>query len=199
MRTNENYTEHLILSEPSSTWVSELSVLTELKTTFTIDLLTVDVMYDILEGIWEYDLGLLLHRFIAIDKFFACNNINTRINELHYGDEDRNNLREIIMNHVQNKFIKMSVSEAHTCIKNIGVLLGKFISFDNEHWKLIIYLTEILQIVTSRVVAEGLSDYLGSVINGYLFLRNKLFPESLKPKHHILVHYPRIMNRMDPL
>ena len=59
MRTHENYAGHLILSEPSSTGVSELLVLTELKTTSTNDLLTVDVMHDILERIWEYDLGLL--------------------------------------------------------------------------------------------------------------------------------------------
>ena len=90
-------------------------------------------MHDILEGIWEYDLGLVSHRFIVIGEFFTYNNINTRINELHYRGEDRNKPREIMMNHVKNKFIKMSASEAHTCIKNIGVLVGKFIPFDNEH------------------------------------------------------------------
>ena len=38
-----------------------------------------------------------------------------------------------------------------------------------------------------------------SLIAQYLIGLTELFPESLKPKHHFLVHYPTIMRRMGPL
>ena len=53
MRTKENYMEHLIKREPSGTGICGLSVLNDFKSASAIDVMTVHVMQDILEGIWE--------------------------------------------------------------------------------------------------------------------------------------------------
>ena len=75
-------------------------------------------MHDILEGVWENDFGLILHQFVLIDKFFTLNDLEKRINELNYGDnENRNKPREISMSQIKKKYVKMSASEAHTCIR----------------------------------------------------------------------------------
>ena len=74
-----------------------------------------------------------------------------------------------------------------------------FIPIGNDHWKRIIVLKEILDVTLSRVVSISLSHYLESLIAQYLIGLTKLFPESLKPKHHFLVHYPTIIRCMGPL
>ena len=92
----------------------------------------------------------------------------------------------------------MSASEAHTCIRDIGVLIGIFIPNENKHCRLIIKLKEILDIACFPIINDGLADYLASVVTG-LSYRDSLFPNNLKSKHHILIHYPLIMRCMGPL
>ncbi|XP_044578609.1 uncharacterized protein LOC123261159 [Cotesia glomerata] len=96
LRTDENYKNDLLKNNPAETGITRPSVLSDIKSSNTIDLLTVDVMHDILEGILEYDLGLILNYFIKEAKFFSLDNFNDRIESLYYGpDEIRNKPRDM--------------------------------------------------------------------------------------------------------
>lgn len=75
----------------SETGVARQSVLSKIKFSTAIDLLTVDVMHDILKGTCEYDLGLILNHFISSENFFTLDTLNNRIESLYSGHEARNN------------------------------------------------------------------------------------------------------------
>ncbi|XP_057335120.1 uncharacterized protein LOC130673922 [Microplitis mediator] len=198
LRTSETYHQDLMKNKPSETGIARQSVLSKIESSTAIDLLTVDVMHDILEGTAEYDLGLILNYFITTAKFFTLDELNNRIESLYYGDEARNKPRTLKKAQINEKYVKMSAAEALCLIKNIGVLIGHFIPRNDPYWKLCILLKEIIDIVTSTVIHFDLCDYLENLISEYLRSLTLLFPGCLKPKHHFLLHYARIMRLMGP-
>ena len=93
----------------------------------------------------------------------------------------------------------MSASEAFCLIRNIGVIAGDLIPPEDRHWKLIILIKKILDIVIVPFFHEHIPDHLNSLIEDYLVFRNELFPKSMKLKHHLLIHYPSVLKRFGPL
>ncbi|CAG5093464.1 Protein of unknown function [Cotesia congregata] len=102
-------------------------------------------------------------------------------------------------NQIKTRFIKMSASESRCILENIGVLIGDWVPRKNLHWRLVILIKEIFDIVSATVIHKGISYYLTNLIGEYLHLLSILFPGSLKPKHHYMLHYATIMERKGPL
>lgn len=200
LRTHSNYLQHVAQDDPGRTGVSGVPVFYNLQSAATMDILVVDPMHDIFEGFWQHDVGQILHKFIVIDKIFTCDDLNERLNKFDYGhDEGRNKPRPITLAQVKNKFIKMSASESLCFSRNICVLIGDLVARENEYWRVLILLTEIINIVMAPAITEGITHYFASLIHDYLSLVVSLFPNCLKPKHHFLLHYPRIMRRFGPV
>lgn len=60
--------------------------------------MTVDPMHDILEGLWQYDIGKILYQLIVSDRLFTCENLNMRIRYFNFGpDKGRNKPRPIAL------------------------------------------------------------------------------------------------------
>ncbi|XP_039306455.1 uncharacterized protein LOC113004589 isoform X1 [Solenopsis invicta] len=64
---------------------------------------------------------------------------------------------------------------------------------EDECWQLVILLKQIIDITTSSRVHCETYHLLDTIINEYLTLLNNQFPGKIKPKHHFLIHYARIM------
>lgn len=60
-------------------------------------------------------------------------------------------------------------------------------------------LREIFFLLTSRTVCSELNNRLRLLIKNHHELYLSLFDETLKPKHHLLLHYPGIMEQMGPV
>ncbi|XP_074097689.1 uncharacterized protein LOC141526555 [Cotesia typhae] len=98
IRTNESYDKDLKINNVNVTGVCGPSILHDIKSAQTIELLTVDVMHDILEEA----------------KLFTLDTLNDRIMSLFYGaDEIRNKPGKIKNTQISNKYVKMSAG----CLK----------------------------------------------------------------------------------
>lgn len=84
-------------------------------------------------------------------------------------------------------------------VRNLNVMIGLLIPEGEEHWQLLLMLQEILEIVLSKKVTVETPQLLTIKIYDYLSLLSEKFPNSLKPKHHFLVHYPSVMRQVGPL
>ena len=94
----------------------------------------------------------------------------------------------------------MSASETLCFVRNIGVLIGHWVTDKkDDYWKVIILLTDIIDIVTAPVIHTGTADYLQLLVSKYLSLLTSLKFDYLKFKHHILIHYSRLMKLVGPL
>lgn len=187
MRSQEMYDQQLKDAEPKETGIDRPSVLGDLSPSL-IEMMTVDPMHDILEGIGECDLGSVLHHFIVVAKYFTLEQLNARINDLNYGaDEKRNKPREIKISQIKNKHVKMSAAESLCLLRNVGILIGEFIPEGDKYWKVIIKLKEIIDVVTAPVVHVSVHLQLETLISDYLSLLTSLFPGCIKPKHHLSI------------
>lgn len=199
LRNEQSYERDLIEDAPRKTGVVKQSAISDLKYSSTLELMAVDAAHDILEGVLEYDLGLVLHQFIEVDHFFTLAEINSRIDSFNYGPNETNKPRPIKPNQIKNRHIKMSASEALSFIRNLALLIGDLIPRNNKHWKLISLLKEIIDIITSPIVSMEVLDYLQSILSEYFRKLNMLFENAVKPKHHLLVHYASVSRRFGPV
>ena len=74
----------------------------------------------------------------------------------------------IKQHHINDKYINMSASETSCLMRNIRVSIGEYVPEDNEYWKIIILLKEILDFVTVPLILDSIADYLERLISEYL-------------------------------
>ena len=177
--------------------VCEKGVFNILRGFHVTENLSVDAMHDLLEGICQYDLSKILNHFI-VSGFFSVEQLNDGISGMQF--KCMNKPPEISKQHLERNKLKMSSAEMLSLMTYLGLIVGDLIPQDNDYWRLYILLKRILDIVRLKHYHPDIYHYFGVLIEEYLMLLNKLFPDnSIKPKHHFLVHYPRIMYLMGPL
>jgi len=80
----------------------------------------------------------------------------------------------------------MTASEMWCFLRNLPLLIGGLIPRKQPHWRLLLMLIDIIDIVFAPAITENLSHFL-------------LFPEKqLLPKHHFLMHYARCLRNSGP-
>lgn len=83
--------------------------------------------------------------------------------------------------------------------KFLGVLIGEWISYQNQKWQVFLLLKEISEIVLNDSVNENLVKHLQTLITEHHTLFLKVYDKPLRPKHHFMLHYPEIMRKIGPL
>ncbi|KAF2902500.1 hypothetical protein ILUMI_03687, partial [Ignelater luminosus] len=161
--------------------------------------LAVDIMHDIFEGVGNFDIRLMLNQFINVDKVFTLSTSNSRIKYFKYGCEVKNKPPLISGEDLRNKNIKMSASEMKCFILCLGLLIGDLIPRGNCFWQLYIKLKEVVLLVLAKHVTIADHILQESLIEEHHAIIINTFRESLKPKHHFMVHYPFIMKPVGPL
>lgn len=84
-------------------------------------------------------------------------------------------------------------------VRNLQILIHEKVPETSRPFFLLSLLKKNSGHHTSHVVYKKTYQVLDVLITDYLKFLNSLFPNSLKPKHHILVHYPQIMKKVGSL
>lgn len=159
-----------------------------------------DVMHDIFEGICRYEIAKILNNVINIKKLFSLDTLNYRLRYFDYPIGNNENIPlSIINSSLRNECLLISASEMCTLVKFLGLLIGDLIPHTTEVWQLYMNLREIICIIMAPMFTKESCKLLEVLISEHHILYMDLFKESLKPKHHYLIHYPQIMKKMGPL
>lgn len=200
MRTINNYDDDVRVNDFQSTGIIQESTLNNLPSFHVIENYYVDVMQDVFEGICHYDLSHAITYFINKMKYFDLNTLNHRKRTFEYGATEIQNLSgDIKLNHLQNKHLKMSAREMMTFIMYFSLMVGDLIPSDDEVWKFIINLIEIIDILLCFETTEINIMLLEAKIKKHNTDFIRLFNDVLKPKFHFLTHYPQIIRQVGPL
>lgn len=100
---------------------------------------------------------------------------------------------------IRNQLVILSASEMLFLINNLCLLIGNLISMQNKFWKLYLLLRKIMCITTLDSLTSDTHRLFEECITKYLKLYIDLFGNHLKPKHHNLVHYLRMIEKYGPL
>lgn len=133
-------------------------------------------------------------------KFFTLAELNGNIKFHNYGPFVKNKkLDPITVENLEKTHLRTSGAEMKTFVLNFAFLVGHRVDEDCPEWKLYITLREILTIVTAKTIHCQTFELLRSLVNEHHALYLQCFPyDTLKPKHHLMVHYARILQMISP-
>lgn len=200
LRTRANYEQDLQLDDVSLTGIKENSVWNKLLNFNVTENYSVDIMYDLLEGVCHYDLTQILQRFIYEYKLFSLDKLNQRIQEHNFGPHLTNTNIAYISKEMLIKYkIQTSASEMYNLFMHFGLIIGDLFDLcDAPEWCIYISLREIISIAQQKVVHINQHEHLQSLISEHHDNYIKYFGP-LKPKHHFMTHYARIQKTVGPL
>lgn len=164
----------------------------------------VDIMHDLLEGVCRYDMRHILFYLICEKKVLCIDRLNAKLKSFNYVQNGFKNSPPLLtICGIQNKHILMSASEMHTFVLIFPFLVSHIIegSIDltDEIWQFFFLLREIMDICFAKSTQANTLDVLESLIFQHHTLYCKLLNDTLKPKHHNMIHYSKIIKMSGPL
>lgn len=157
-------------------------------------------MHDLFEGICRYELALILFFLIFNEKHFTYTQFKERMQKYDSHSKSKKNMTPLIkLEHLKNKKIVVSASEMIYLLNNLSFLVGDLVPTNSKTWKLYLSLRELVSLIMSPSFSDETIDRLERQIKTHHTSYKKLSEESLKPKHHHLLHYVRILKILGPL
>lgn len=124
--------------------------------------------------------------------------LNNRIKFFKFSKADLGNpMPQIKADQLKKNHLIMSASEMLSLSAYFGILVGDLIREDEPAWNFYTII-EMLEILLSSSFSPKLLDYLELLLKEHHTLFCKLFNEHLRPKYHLLLHYPRLIREVGP-
>lgn len=198
VRTIKQYEKDVKSSSVLESDIKEKCVFNDIDDFHVVENGSVDLMHDLLEGVCIYVMQSVINSFVSIKNCFTLQLLNHRIQNFEWDSRITNKPQIISESRFKKGMsMKMSAAEMLTFVRYFGLIIGDQVPKEDECWKLYLYLRRIIDIVTSpRVIAQDAKD-LEKLIEKHNSLYLHLFG-ALKPKFHILTHYPRLLLELGP-
>lgn len=180
--------------------VKSVSVFNDLKYFHNCVNFSLDFMHDIQEGICRYNMAHILNYFIFEKKVFTLATLNRRIEYFnHSSNLDAGNAPPPVKeDHIKQLCIIMSASEMFSFSMYFGCMMGDLVAEDDEVWLFYLIMFDLLVTLNSTSFNESLLSYLRQLILEHNTAFMQLFQTTLKPKYHLLLHYPTIITLLGP-
>ena len=203
LRTIEMHTQHCQTLQTDSTLphtygVKRTCLLNTLQYFNTSNNFFVDIMHDILEGVAQFEVKLVLQYIQG--NFLKAEQLAGRIHAFDYGyNQQRNRPPRVKMLDGSND-LGLNAIQSWCILRNMPLLFGDLFQTGDGYWRLLLLLLQIVNIVFSPVLSEGMTIHLKHLIIDHHQLFKQLFPQrNLLPKHHFMIHYPRIIRTIGPI
>lgn len=145
-------------------------------------------------------MGKILNIFINREHFFSLEIFNARLQHFDCGRNFGKNIPiSISSNAVTAENVIISASEMVFLVEHLGILIGDLVPVNNIVWEVFLVLRQIINIIMSSSFTFATIQLLETLISEHHSLYMEVFAEPLKPKHHFIVHYPRLLKRLGPL
>lgn len=200
LRNEFNYKQDVTTDNVSETGVKEECVFNDLNGFHATTNFSVDLLHDWLEGGLNFDLCNIINVFVK-KGYFTLHELNHLIKSHNYGPCIKNkSIDDITTEMLDKDKIKCSGAEMETFFINFATIIGHKIPHDEDEWKLYIKAREIYAIITAKVAVRGAPELLQNLICEHHELFLMCFPNKhFKPKHHLWVHYPSVMDMVGPV
>ncbi len=95
------------------------------------------------------------------------------------------------------KHLGLNTIQSLCVLRNTPLIFGDIVERDNNHWSFVLLLLQIVNVVFSP---DGMICHLKHLICDHRNMFKTLFPDKkLIPKHHLMIHYPRGIKKIDRL
>ncbi|KAK0138637.1 hypothetical protein N1851_024825 [Merluccius polli] len=141
----------------------------------------------------------LIFQYLVNQKYLSLESLSQRIQSFNYGYIERKN-RPSGLKMDDSKGLGLNAIQSWCLVRNAPLIFGDVLERNNCYWNLLLLLIQIVNIVFSPVVTNGMTYFLKHLIKDHHKLFKSLFSEKrLIPKHHFMLHYPRCIRKIGPL
>jgi len=198
MRNIINYEEDVAKMNFSETGINKDSILNSIYSFHVVENYCIDVMHDVFEGVCHYDMCNII-KYYTSTQIFSLSTLNIRKTNFNYVPIEIGNVSPEITEMHLNKFrLKMSAREMMTFVHFFSIMIGDLIPENDEVWNFFLTLIKIVDILLSFQFTESKILNLKQLICQHNSMYVRLFNDTLKPKHHFLIHYPTIIQYSGP-
>lgn len=150
----------------------------------------VDIMHDLLEGIVQYELKLFF-QYLIKNGYISMSMLSDRIQSFSYGYTERKNKPSGLKMDDKSKHLGLNAIQSLCILRNTPFIFGDIVERDNNHWNFVLLLLQIVNIVFSPILTDGMICYLKHLICDHHNMFKTLYPDKkLIPKHHLMIHCP---------
>lgn len=122
--------------------------------------------------------------------------LSDRIQSFNYGYTERKNKPSGLKIDDKSKHLGLNAIQSLCVLRNTPLISGDLVEMDDKHWNFVLLLLQIVNIVFSPILTDGMICYLKYLICDHRNVFKTLFPEKkLIPKHHFMIHYPRCIKK----
>lgn len=176
--------------------IKEPCVWNNVQSFHVYDNLYCDVMHDICEGIHRYGMALIINKLIQ-EGCFTLEQLNDRIKFFDFNSS--NPPPAVSKSHLQKGAIVFSASEMLCLVRHFQFLVGDLVPAGNEIWDYYLCMRDLTNVAMLQAFNTDLIHYLKNIVREHHERYVTLFEETLKPKHHFLIHYPEVIKKVGPL
>lgn len=197
LRNVQNYEVDVALQNSNATGIHEPCVWNEVPSYHCIVNSYCDVAHDIFEGTLRYDISGVLWKLVGVKEYLTIETLCERVEGFDYGPAEQGNRppsSQFTLERLENCSLNLSASEMLCLARYLGEMIGDLVPEDCVIWKFYLLVREIVEIVTSPVFEPGVDIYLEILVKEHheMYL---LYFGPLKPKHHFMVHYGKLLRR----
>lgn len=194
IRTTNNYAEDVSQNNVSETGIHCESLFNKLPWFHVVENMSVDIMHDLPEGVCHYNMCNIIQKLIE-KKCFTLFDLNCRKQAFNLGETEIGNQSPDITDlHLKNKYLKMSAREMLTFVQFFPLMIGDFVkNHQDEIWLFFLLFSEMLDSIMKSSFNTVTLKELEKLVKKHNKMYVDLFADTLKPKHHYLTHYARII------
>jgi hypothetical protein len=191
LRNRRNYERDLKINNYKITGIKENSVFNNLIDFHVTSNEAIDVMHDLREGVYHYDLLLILKNLIP--KYLNVFELNLKLSNLNYPFSQKKNKPPLLDSEFANlEKLKFTAHESSIFVSQLNMMIANRIPTDDEFWKLYIELRYISKYANADAKSSNFGEVLSNHVANHNALFLKLSGRDLYPKFHNLTHYGRI-------
>lgn len=195
LRTEENYNKH---SSSQTFGVKEECIFNFLPNFKVTKNVTIDPMHDLPLGLCRDEVPRCLKELIFKEKFFTVDLLNSRLAYIKHRSPDINCPTSIDVESIKNEHLILTASEMLFIVHNLGLIIGDRVPSSNKAWQVFTMLRKIVSLAMAPTLTKETIDYFSELVEKHHSLYIEVFKTHLKPKHHMLTHYARIMILQGP-
>lgn len=165
---------------------------------------SVDVMHDILEGIGPYELKKFLIFIVKEVKIIKIEEVNMRLSNFNFGYLNVKNKPSFININAKSNSLGQKASQFWCLLRFFPLIFKDCLELNmdkvDRHLKVILMLIRICLLCFAHRLPGNAPNILKDNIHDHHTLFIELYGnDAMIPKHHLLIHYPMVMEQMGPL
>lgn len=199
LRNRENYAVDVLTNNSKETGIVEDCIFHTIKSFHVTTNYAADIMHDIFEGVCNYNMCHIIDYLINVKQYFSFSRLNSRKHVFNYGPIEIGNVsNDIKPHHVTNFKLKMTAREMMTFVHFFPQMVGDLVQADDEVWDFLINFLELIDFLMYFEMSLDLVTRIQFLIQKHHTDYVRLFQDTLKPKHHLMVHYFSVILQSGP-